>query len=88
MKRVVVTGIGLITPLGNDVQSFWNHILSGVCGIEYITRFDTENFKVKIAAEVKSFDRRIIWRKQMPEDQICFHSMAAAAVQAMSDSNC
>lgn len=88
MKRVVVTGIGLITPLGNDVQSFWNHILSGVCGIEYITRFDTENFKVKIAAEVKSFDPTNYMEKADARRSDLFSQYAtAAAVQAMSDSN-
>ena len=55
-RRVVITGLGAITPVGNDVETFWNNIKSGVCGIDFITRFDTTEFKVKIAAEVKGFD--------------------------------
>ena len=56
MKRVVVTGLGVITPVGNDVDSFFSNLVKGVCGIDYITRFDTSEYKVKIAAEVKDFN--------------------------------
>ncbi|NLB41993.1 MAG: beta-ketoacyl-ACP synthase II, partial [Clostridiales bacterium] len=55
-KRVVITGLGAITPLGNTVESFWNNIRMGTCGINTITRFDVENFSAKIAAEVNDFD--------------------------------
>lgn len=64
MKRVVITGLGAITPLGNNVDEFWKGIKDGKCGIDYITKFDTTDFKVKLAAEVKGynaedyFDRR------------------------------
>ena len=64
MKRVVITELGAITPLGNSVDEFWKGIKEGKCGIDYITKFDTTNFKVKLAAEVKGynpedyFDRR------------------------------
>lgn len=54
-KRVVITGIGAVTPLGNDVSSTWNNLTQGVSGIIPITRFDTENFTVKVAGEVKEF---------------------------------
>lgn len=54
-KRVVITGLGAVTPLGNDVDTFWNSVKSGVCGIDFIKSFDTENFKSKLAAEVKDF---------------------------------
>ena len=63
-RRVVITGLGAITPLGNNVEEFWKGIKEGRCGIEQITKFDTTNFKVKLAAEVKGynpeeyFDRR------------------------------
>ena len=40
MKRVVVTGVGVITPLGNDIDTFWKNILDGVCGIDFISKFD------------------------------------------------
>ena len=52
-RRVVITGMGAVTPLGNDKDTFWSSIKNGVCGIAPITAFDTANHKVKIAAEVK-----------------------------------
>ena len=55
-KRVVITGMGAITPLGNDVETLWNNIINGVCGIDFITKIDTTDLPVKIAAEVKDFD--------------------------------
>ena len=63
-RRVVITGLGAITPIGNNVEEFWDGIKSGRCGIDKIKNFDTSNFKVKIAGEVKNynpedyFDRR------------------------------
>ena len=56
MRRVVVTGLGAITPVGNNVNEFWDGIVNGKCGIDQITLFDTENFKVKLAGEVKNFN--------------------------------
>ena len=56
MRRVAITGMGIVSGIGNDVDSFKNNLFNGVCGIDYITRFDTEGFKVKIACEVKDFD--------------------------------
>lgn len=55
-KRVVVTGIGAITPLGNDVPTFWANLVAGVSGAAPITRFDAEKFRTKFACEVKNFD--------------------------------
>lgn len=55
MKRVVVTGLGAVTPLGNDVATFWNNALKGQSGVGPISRFDASKFKVQIAAEVKDF---------------------------------
>lgn len=55
-RRVVITGIGAITPIGKDSESFWNGIKSGENGIDQISLFNTENFKVKMAAEVKDFN--------------------------------
>ena len=63
-RRVVITGLGAITPLGNNVEEFWKGIKEGKCGIDQITKFDASDFKVKLAAEVKGynpedyFDRR------------------------------
>lgn len=55
-RRVVVTGLGAVTPLGNNVKDTWDGLKNGKCGIAQITQFDTENFKAKLAAEVKDFD--------------------------------
>ena len=55
-RRVVVTGLGAITPIGKDVNSFWNAIKNGENGIDKITLFDTTDFKVKMAGEVKDFN--------------------------------
>ena len=53
--KYIITGLGAVTPLGNNVDTFWNNVKSGVCGIDFIKSFDTENFKSKLAAEVKDF---------------------------------
>ena len=52
-KRVVITGLGAITPIGKNVEETWNSIKEKKCGIDEITLFNTENFKTKLAAEVK-----------------------------------
>jgi 3-oxoacyl-[acyl-carrier-protein] synthase II len=56
LKRVVVTGLGALTPLGNTVDDYWNGLINGVSGADVITRFDTSEFKTKFAHEVKGFD--------------------------------
>jgi 3-oxoacyl-[acyl-carrier-protein] synthase II len=55
-RRVVLTGLGAVTPVGNTVDETWRAILTGKGGVDRITLFDTENFTTKIAAEVKNFD--------------------------------
>jgi beta-ketoacyl-acyl-carrier-protein synthase II len=55
-RRVVVTGLGVISPIGNSVEQFWRELLAGTCGIDRITRFDPSRFAVHIAAEVKDFN--------------------------------
>lgn len=57
-RRVVVTGLGAITPIGNSTEEFWQGIRAGKVGIGPITRFDTADYKVKLAAEVKAFDAK------------------------------
>jgi len=56
MRRVVVTGLGALTPVGNNVEDFWSAIINGKSGSDLITRFDTEKFKTKFACEIKNWD--------------------------------
>src|SRR5690348_7120694 len=56
LKRVVVTGMGAITPLGNNVPDYWNGLINGVSGADMITLFDASKFRTKFACEVKGFD--------------------------------
>jgi 3-oxoacyl-[acyl-carrier-protein] synthase II len=65
-RRVVVTGLGLVTPLGNTVDTTWYNLLNGVSGIDYINYFDTTNYKVKIAAQVKDF----VPEEHMPANRV------------------
>ncbi len=86
MKRVVITGMGVISPIGNDVPSFWNNLIAGTCGIGPITAFDTAAYKVKLAAEVKDFNPLLYMEKQEARKQDQFSQYAvAAASQAMAD---
>ena len=55
-KRVVVTGMGVISPVGLTIDEFWKSLLEGKSGVDYITKFDTTNFTTKFAAEVRNFD--------------------------------
>lgn len=87
MRRVVVTGIGAITPLGNDVKSFWTAITNGVSGVNEITHFDTTGFECQIAAEVKNFEpEKYIDRKSIRRMDIFSQFALAAAGQALEDS--
>jgi 3-oxoacyl-[acyl-carrier-protein] synthase II len=65
MRRVVITGIGCITPCGSNVKETWENIKAGKSGVSYITLFDTENFPVKIAAEVKNFTPSFVDEKEV-----------------------
>jgi 3-oxoacyl-[acyl-carrier-protein] synthase II len=56
LKRVVVTGLGALTPLGNSVQEYWNGLINGISGADMITKFDASKFKTRFACEVKNFD--------------------------------
>ena len=85
-RRVVVTGMGAITPIGNDVESFWNHVKEGKVGIDYITRFDTTEDKVKVAAEVKDFVAKKYMDFRSAKRMELFSQYAvAAALEAMKD---
>ena len=80
MERVVITGMGAITPVGNDVESYWAALKAGKCGIGPITRFDASEFKVKLAAEVKDFDvtQYVDKREARRMDANCHFALAAA----------
>lgn len=64
MRRVVITGLGAVSPIGNDVNTVWNSIEQGVCGIAPITHFDTSDYKVKLAGEVKDLDMEVYFSKR------------------------
>lgn len=87
MNRVVITGIGAITPLGNDVKTTWERILRGESGIDYIKSFDTEKHTVKIAGEVKGFQPETKFDPKSLKrlDRVVHLSMWAAA-EAIADS--
>ena len=55
-RRVVITGLGVVSPLGNDVDTFWNRLIEGQCGVDRIASFDASKFDTQIAAEVKNFE--------------------------------
>lgn len=86
-NRVVITGMGAITPLGNNVKDFWNGLKEGKCGVDFIKAFDTENFKSKLAAEVKDFNPEDVIDKREAKRMDRYSQFAvAAAEEAMKDS--
>lgn len=87
MKRVVITGMGAVTPLGNDVDTFWNNILKGESGANTITHFNPEKFKVQFAAEVKNFTpEKYLDRKEIKRSDLFTQFAMYAAAEAMQDS--
>ena len=87
-KRVVVTGLGLVTPLGTGVEKSWNNLCAGKSGVGLISRFDTEAFAVKIAAEVKDFQvEDYIDRKTAKHLELFAQYAVAGAKMAMADAN-
>jgi 3-oxoacyl-[acyl-carrier-protein] synthase II len=87
MKRVVISGIGAVTPLGNNIEEYWNGLVNGQSGADMITHFDTEHFRTKFACEVKNFDiENYINRKEARKmDRFCHYAIASAD-EAMADS--
>ena len=87
MKRVAVTGLGAVTPIGNTVADFWSNLKNGVCGIKEITKFDTTDYKVKLAAEVHRFDPlQYMDKTELRHTDLYAQYAIAAACQAMQDS--
>ncbi|MCB2311262.1 beta-ketoacyl-ACP synthase II [Clostridium tagluense] len=79
-NRVVITGMGAVTPIGNDVVNFWNNVKEGTCGIDVIKSFDISEFKCKLGAEVKDFDVTVALDKREARkmDKYCQYAMVAA----------
>lgn len=86
-RRCVITGIGAVTPVGNDAEEMWNSVKNGVNGIGYITKFDTSEFKVKIAGEVRNFDPlKYVEKKELKRNDAFAIYAIAAAQQAFDTS--
>jgi len=86
LKRVVVTGLGALTPLGNTVPQLWDSVVNGKSGAGPITHFDTTNFKTKFACEVKNFDAaEFIDRKEVRKMDLCSQYAIVAADEAIAD---
>lgn len=81
LKRVVVTGMGAVTPLGNNVNEFWKNIVAGKSGVDMITKFDTTHFKTKFAAEVKGFHAADYFEKNEARKYDLFTQYAVAAAE-------
>ncbi|HLS21548.1 MAG TPA: beta-ketoacyl-ACP synthase II [Paenalcaligenes sp.] len=86
-RRVVITGLGIVSPVGNDVQTAWDNIINGRSGIDKITRFDSSPLSVHIAGEVKDFDvTQYITTKEAKQLDTFIHYGLAAGMQAWQDS--
>ena len=87
MNRVVITGMGAVSPIGNDIDEILKNVKSGYCGIDFITNFDTSDFKVKLAAEVKNLDilDYVDRRDRRRMDQVSIFALIAA-IKAFEDS--
>lgn len=86
-RRVVITGLGAITPIGNNVEEFWKAIKNGECGIDEIKSFDVSNFKVKLGAEVKNFNQEDHFDRREAKRMDRFsHFAVVASREAWKDS--
>lgn len=84
-NRLVVTGMGAITPIGNSVDEYWKNVVAGKCGVQAITRFDTTDLPVKIAAEIKDFDPLQYMPKKLTREMDVFMQYGyAAAMEAIA----
>ena len=86
MRRVVVTGLGAVTPLGNNIPDFWNSLINGVSGADFITHFDCSKFKTRFACEVKNFDpSSVIDKKEVRRLDLYAQYALYAADEAYKD---
>ncbi len=87
-KRVVITGLGCVTPIGNGKDNFWNSIKNGVCGIDKVTRFDASNFQTQVVAEVKDFNgEEYINKKELKRMDRFSQYAVVASKMAVEDAN-
>ncbi len=87
MKRVVITGLGAVTPLGNNVEEFWQNSINGVSGAGLITHFDSEKFKVHFACEVKGFDPKLhLTHNEIKRSDLFTQYAMYASAEAIQDS--
>lgn len=83
-SRLVITGMGAVTPIGIGVENYWNNLVAGKCGVEKITRFDTADLPVKIAAEVKNFEAEKFMPKKLTREMDVYMQYGyAAAMEAI-----
>lgn len=86
LRRVVVTGLGALTPIGNSVEEYWNNLINGVSGAGPITRFDASRFKTQFACEVKNFNPENYFdRKEVRKYDRCSHFGIVCAAEAVND---
>ena len=86
-RRVVVTGLGLVTPVANSVEGTWAALIEGKSGADYIRKFDTEKFPVRFACEVKNFDPlNYVEKKEARKMGAFIHYAVAASQEAVNDS--
>lgn len=85
MNRVVITGIGAVTPIGNNTAEFWANIKAGKHGVDYITRFDTTEMDIKVAAEVKNFEPLLALEKRELRNTDLFVQYALEAARQMME---
>ncbi len=87
MRRVVITGMGAVTPIGNDIKTFWDGLINGKNGIDKVTKFDVTGFKATLAAEVKDFDPLVAMEKGEARKTDLYTQYAlVAAAEAVTDS--
>ena len=85
-RRVVITGLGIVSPVGNSVEDAWQNVLAGRSGIDRITRFDVSSFPVQIAGEVRGFDLgQYLSPKEARRMDVFIHYGMAAGIQAIRD---
>ena len=86
-RRVVVTGMGMLSPLGNDVATSWQNAVAGKSGIDYVTRFDTEGFSARIGGEIKGLEMdQFIDRKEVRKMDRFTQYGLVSSIEAVQDS--